>query len=339
MSIIKAQKNYKFIFSYLKMAPEKKFISIRLCDIFKEVSQKYSSADNLYEIKLTQSIPVIINEDLMYTINCKTKEEIIVQTPYDYCNSTKNHVFCNHANVKLGGGMYSFGFVQEEQMLLRTTIMFPLYDLYFNDPDPRDPLNSDLNIQHLLIKTNVYAYQNHNMGLYSGDGLRQINNNSHLLNDFYKPHNSVPSVYILSKAIPKLENNDDYTNKFFNQLCIVDWIFYSAYHSYLLTIISLVDNNETKEICIHEGNWGCGVYNHNLNTIFTIVHLAFRAVCSLFQDANIKFVYHTYDTDSFNKLSPAINFLDEHIDAPIKVCIDKLKDYHRSSNSDWSVKL
>jgi hypothetical protein len=99
--------------------------------------------------------------------------------------------------------MFTFGFVQEEQMLLTTSW---LYELYKNIIKKEyNILNSNLEIQSLLTKTNIVVHQNMKLGLYSGYGIKRINKDPKIIDQFYKKHNTQPSIYILSKAIPILE--------------------------------------------------------------------------------------------------------------------------------------
>jgi len=261
--------------------------------------------------------------------------------PYDFRWKDKLHVYCNHANKVLGGGMFSSGFVQEEQLLLKTTLLFPLHIIHGTRFDPTNIMSSNLEIQPLLIKTNLIIHQDMSLGLYGESGINTINSNPTILNKFYQPHRTMPPIYILSKAMPILQPGETYTNKVFSNMKLIRWIFLSALHSYCLAIAQLKNDPGVETIHIHEGNWGCGVYNHNVNTIYVLVHLAIRVACSLF-GLNLKpviFHYHTFDLETMHSLEPGIKLLDQLSNIPIDLCLKIIDSKHENGDPIWCMKL
>lgn len=311
--------------------------------ILSRISQIYNLVDksllsNIFIVKNTIEInKKLLDTNIAIIQNNQLINESTVETPYTFSNEYKNHVYANHANVKIGGGMFSFGFVQEEQLLIKSTLLFPIYNSIYCSENDLDKVNLERN--NLLARCNIFVHQNTNMNLYGGSGMTTIKENPQILAQFYKPHISNPKIFILSKAIPIFR--DTYKTFVYNGVSIIDWIFYSAYYSYLSTIETLDKCEDVDEIVIHDGNWGCGIYNHNVNTIYTILHLAFRAVSAHTATAKKKsFVYHTYDHGTYEKIFAARNLLseiDQH--ATVQSVLEKIKNYHTNNDPIWSVKI
>lgn len=308
----------------------KKKILDRICQIYNNIDNSHFS--NIF----IKQKSVIIDNKLLNTIIDKKFNEDTVDTPYDFRSKFTNHVYANHANIRIGGGMFSFGFVQEEQLLIKSTLMFPIYENRYCSENILG--NIDLERNCLLARCNIFVHQNTNMNLYGGPGMKIIQNNPNILDNFYKPHNTNPKIFILSKAIPVFKNS--YKTFIYDGVPIVEWIFYSAYNSYLFAIETLDKCNDVNEIIIHDGNWGCGVYNHNVNTIYCILHLAFRAACLHFTSTKqIRFVYHTYDRDTYNKLDTARFFLANiGMGMTVGKALEKIKSYHIDDDILWSIK-
>lgn len=264
--------------------------------------------------------------------------ESMIPLPYDL---TDGHVYANHAHIRSGGGALTFGFVQEEQLMLISTYLNVLYQNMFQKQ--QDVVKANLERDCLLTACNVYAKQNYDMGLYGGDGMKKIEENPSILNDFYEPYpnNDIPMIYILSKAIPK-KVDIEYKNFQYDGSNIIYWIFYEAYNAYLLAMYQCALYMD--EINIHDGNWGCGVYGHNLNTICTILHLSFRAARQIFlcdpisKGKSLFFYYHTCHLDSLQILRTAMDFL-AGIDnsATIGMILEQISSFHQLGETEWTI--
>ena len=341
-SYVKAIATYETDPSVIKnIPPEKIYILPKIVRLYEKRTHQFSPSvviqgktiDDRY-----QSHPTDYHcENFTNKPRCVEKT---IAAPYDFCQQQSLYVYCNHANRVLGGGIFSRGFVQEEQLLLKTTILFPLYDKICNHHDAAGLLGTNLDVQPLLISTNIFIYQNPELKLYGADGMKKINDNIAILDNFYLVHRTSPRIYILCKAIPPL--TVPYRDAYFQNKKLSKWIYLYAYHSYCFTISELNQNPEIDTINICEGNWGCGVYNHNVNTIYVLTHLAMRAACQLLAltvTKPINFFYYTYDSRTLALLKPAKQFLLDHVNQSVQECLDHIDLFHNIGYHEWCQKL
>lgn len=315
---------------HIKNKAKKKLLD-KICDIYNKINT-FALTKIIVTGNRVNIIPDILNVSIGPKLN-----ETIMMTPYEFSNKHQHHVFANHANIKLGGGIFNSGFAQEEQLLLKTTLMFSIGEITSSKTD--NILNINLEKNSLLAKCNLYVHQNPNLNLYGNDGMQKIKNNPDILNFFYSSHYSKPEIFILSKAIPILNRENTYRTYKYANIQMVEWIFFSAYCSYLSTIQTLNNYHDIHEIVIHDGNWGCGVYGHNVNVIYVILHLAFR-IAARHSNKKVSFIYHTYNISTYNKLSEGIQLLLQvKQNNTVLDILNQIKILHNNNHPLWSKKI
>jgi len=273
--------------------------------------------------------------------NIQMCDEYLINKPYDYKKTNENHVFCNHANKTLGGGIFTFGFCQEEQMILQSSVMFYLFSKHFYNEDPYGLLNTNLELSPLLIKTKIFVNQNNDIGIYAREGLHKIKQNNKILNEFYKKHDHPVNIFMLAKAIPDISKSS--YKEYFNDDKLIDWVFKYSVSCYLMTLGILNSNKNIQVIHIHDGNWGCGVYGHNMNTIYVILTLAIRVAIQMMGNKltkKVQYYYHTYNDKNLSIINDcAYQFIKSVNKLQIKDILNIIRDFHNDDIELWSKKL
>jgi len=272
--------------------------------------------------------------------------------PYEFHSQNAHHAFCNHANDRLGGGLFDpeTSYFQEEKITLTLSLLFLLAQKNIGNPgnlENLEILNTKLRFQPLVIKTNVLFHEDAPYKLYGHPGLKIISDGPGILADVYTLHESAPRIYWICKSIPKIRRGwgENYS-KVINDQPIMLWALLLAVESYLLAIKCMETDNKIKEIHIHEcnyeDNWRCGTFGHNLNTIYVIVHLAISIAVDLARPTKkVYFDYCTYDESNFKKLEQGIFYWKnacEHKLTPEQILSD-LKQLQTTDPDHWERKL
>jgi hypothetical protein len=197
-----------------------------------------------------------------------------LQKTYKLDNNSKNaelkyssvpNIFVDFSNdINLGGGVFGRGFVQEEEMFLKSNF-FPtlLNDIIFsNDKQIKEDLYDNPYDNPKIIKATMYDYETNKQRddlIYKSNNRKEIYMLAISAKNILRDSNS-------KRANPILNNNDYYLD-LFNACCKVFTkikdIYYKRYFYYY------VDNKNNKELNngipilkIHTGRWGCGAFGN-----------------------------------------------------------------------------
>lgn len=310
--------------------------------IFDNIRRKLSKISHIPNIIVWQGPQVTVNYNLLNLRLANVAHYQTVPSMYEFCSKDQYHVYANHAANKLGGGAITKGFVQEEKLTLTSSLIFPLTQKYLAGARYAI-LGTPLEQQPLLIKMNILLHENAQLfkEYYGSEGMEKINDNPAILQKLYRRHRSEPRVYWLCKAIPMLHAGEDYS-KMHQGYPVAVWAFYLALESYLLSIKCVEQDRNIDTIYIHDGNWGCGAFNHNINTIYLLEHLAINVAVQLANPSKrVVFYYHTYNDEMMAKLKPAIAFWNQLLAANSAVdeALNILSDFHFNKIPEWSTKL
>jgi hypothetical protein len=121
---------------------------------------------------------------------------------------------------------------------------------------------------------------------------------------------------------------------------IVDWILYLAIHNYCFTIEVLERDVNVDIINIHDGNWGCGVFNHNINTIYTLLHISINIAIQIMKPKKkVIYWYHSFNKQTDKFLQPAKTLLHNNRNKDVLTIINQVKEYHKCKHPYWFSKF
>lgn len=326
--------------SNLKFGDSKKFPKRILFDYLRELSKKglFKSVKDIivWKGKNTEiELNLLIKS---YNLHSNISEQICTKS-YEFRGKDALHFYANHAAQRLGGGIVSkgdSGFVQEEKCTYRFSLIAPLAYKQLNDK--LEYFDTNLGEIPLLIKTNVLLHEIFDGNFYGKLGLKMLADNPTTINKYYREHNTKPRIYWLCKAIPIIQrkNGEDYS-KLYKNYAIIEWSLFLCYKAYCLAIQTGETEKKINEITIHDGNWGCGAFGHNLNTIYVIEHMAINmAVQTMIPKKKVNFIYHTYDDQTKFKLKIGIDFWQQNRLKPYVQIFRYLKDFLIEKNPNWS---
>jgi len=265
--------------------------------------------------------------------------EIIVG-PYIFHH---NHAYENFANKDLGGGVLASesGFVQEEKITIISSLLLPLIG-----SDHALPLeDTNLYDQPMIMnQVTIMVHETNPSELYGQAGIRKIKQNPNLIKQNYLLHPAMPEIIWICKSIPPMRNNDHYMTKNHNKIPVDIWALLLSIEANLSTIQIMDKNPDIKSISIHGGNWGCGAFGHNLNTMFMIEHLAIIAAVRIYQPTKqVTYHYHTYDESSNTKLLNGQQLLHKIIHSDLSYSVDQvmshIRNYHQQNIPEWCIQL
>lgn len=259
-----------------------------------------------------------------------------VPTSYEFREMTARHVFVNFAARNLGGGYLTHGYVQEEKLVLISSLLNLLVQHHSNPL-----LKTRLDVIPMLIKSHILFHEDVNMNIYGREGLHKIADKPALLRDLYKLHRKMPSVYFLCRAIYKLKRikGETYTNNSTGTSLMLP-TFLLALDSYILAIECLEHDDSVRKIHIHDGNWGCGAFGHNYNTIYVILHFAIRLAVHMVNPKKVvMFHYHTYTDTIMKNLKPAIDYCRKFGSRQVSEMLNDLLLFQEMYPQEWEAKL
>lgn len=320
-------------------------------------SPKYLIFEHLHKLLHNKKIPDIkVNVGRKIYLNLSIHQKMlnsqffpispnVLPIPYEFTNENQYHVFANHAARHLGGGTFhpNGGFVQEEKITITSSLLLTL--AYKETSGKLNQLDIDLGVQPLLILMNILFSETDPKDLYGKQGMTMITKNPSLISKNYVQHKAEPRIAWLCKAVARMDidNGENYNNKLIHGTPVIYHILLLAIESYCMAIESVEYNNKINEIHIHDGNWGCGAFNHNVNTIFILEHMAISIAISLVNPKKkVYFDYHAYDTETAKKLEPAMIYwkkvLQTNSFKPVEI-LNFLTAEHKKNNSNWLDKL
>lgn len=261
--------------------------------------------------------------------------------PYDFNSSSSGKAYFNFAASHIGGGILSpeAGYVQEEKITLQSSILLSMIGC--NNYLPLENTNL-YDIPLVMKNVIIMAHENYPVEFYGRFGLEKFKNNEELIAKNYVLHKSHPSIIWVCKAIQPMKNSDTYKTKIHNGIPICRWALLMAIETNLTTIKIMEDDPTIKTIYINGGNWGCGAFGHNLNTIYAIEHMAMIIAVNIIKPIkNVIFTYHTYDNQTFDKLNPSINFVTQfiHQNLEVDIVMGVINSFHSENNKIWCEKL
>lgn len=216
-----------------------------------------------------------------------------------------NHIYQIFSNHKLGGGTLGYGNLQEEKIMLTSSLL--QYLLHNSHHDNESPLSNNLEQYPIVVNTmvvvkdNSYINYQHNSDSphYGRSGLA-LAYNKEVVNYLYNTIDNPIPIKAMCIAVPKLKNCD---GSCYNETLLVN-IFQTLYKAFVTSIIADINEASTNDCHIHIGNIGCGAFGHNYNTIFVLQYLAIGCAYQFIKPTKNFFIkYHAYDDKTYNGLT------------------------------------
>ena len=207
----------------------------------------------------------------------------LVQGSYVYEN---DKMYVCFANQRIGGGILSSGFVQEERAVFESN-QFPLQVLWKFNENER---STKLDLIHLDEKPAILKVR-HLFNLKQNINRRNLENNVYKNpNDFITLLDSPKEIYWLNMAAVRIIDMDPHeTDMLQNALKKMLLVAYRAFREAIDVLKA-----HKREFVIQTGNWGTGAFGHNYRVALVIQYIAAWWAS---QDSNTALTlrYHTYD--------------------------------------------
>lgn len=258
---------------------------------------------------------------------------------------TPNHIYQIFSNKFIGGGILGHGNVQEEKIMMHSSIL--QYLLHGINHANWSPLSNNLEYDPIIIdmaivaKDNSYSGYKNNLDSphYGTNGL-MIAHDKQIADSLYEPIDMPIFIKALCVAVPCFKN---YTGICYND-SILEHIFQTLYKAFTVAIIANNAELTTTETHIHIGNIGCGAFGHNYNTIFILQYLALSCAINFSKSTKEIFVtYHTYDVNTRDQLlQTAVPTLIDFIksgEKSIKTILSEIRQKQVMSPDSWAKKL
>jgi hypothetical protein len=252
----------------------------------------------------------------------------IVPNPYFLM---KNALVINHGAERLGGGVLSKGFVQEEIKTMVSTLLGAFIACH-GWKNLVSPMKNSLINEPFIVRMEQFADIT---TLYGTTGiLSAVDPN--VVEQNIKSLNEPVQFDWLCMAFQKLKYTDgrEYSYELLIQM------FITTYKAFTVGIQNAIGDNNG-EINILIGNIGCGAFNHCVNVTYSIVILGlYCAITQIGKNANI--YYCTYDQEIYKELHSdlgAVNFMNSCKDRfSVKDIIIKILDKIKKNNK-WREKF
>lgn len=290
---------------------------------------------NNFTIKVypTNNIPLISINQLVNSVPINIVSDRYIYQP--------NHIYQVFSNKVLGGGTLNHGNVQEEKLMMTTTLLQFLLNGYHKGGTY---LANNLEINPIVVDTDIVVkdnsydgYQNNLCPHYGRKGL-MLASDANVANAIYQFIDKPIPIKAICVAVPAFR---DVSGTAYNAKCL-SRIFQTLYKSFVAAILSDVSSNGG-ETNIHIGNIGCGAFNHNYNTIMVLQYLAIGCAISTTKPAKkIVVTYHAYDDKTKECLMKVAvpTFLNWCLAGmPVDRQILGLRHMQKQVPSLWAVKL
>lgn len=239
----------------------------------------------------------------------------IVPTPYFLI---ENALVLNHGADRLGGGVLSKGFVQEEIKTIVSTLLgafvschgwknltYPMRNSLINDP--------------FVIRMEQFA----DIDKLYGTGGVYAAVKQDIVDENVKILDNVVKFDWMCMAFQKFK----YTDGREYNLNLLTQMFITSYKTFVIALDNAVANQIDNKINILIGNIGCGAFNHCIHVTYSIVVLALY--CAVIQvGKNVNTYYCAYDEETLKELYSefgAVNFINSCKDnLSIKGIIEKI---------------
>lgn len=206
------------------------------------------------------------------------------------------HIYQNFANNVLGGGTLGLGNVQEEIMMRSLGLIQYLYN--GSAYDKKNILSSSLELNPLLVDTYVVVDDKSTSEHYSHKGLIWAKDRHKAYSLYEEIDHPIP-VKIMCVAMPHLGKSDGSS---YNLTVLVQSLI-TLIKGFVVSLISGECDADLTEININIGNIGCGVFNHNVNTIHILQKTAYVVAASIVKPTKpILIHYHTYTQSTLDIL-------------------------------------
>lgn len=287
-----------------------------------------------------------INPDFFAGVNYQS-------TPRAY-NFKHNEAFIDFANQRLGGGVFGWGFVQEEIELTESTILPWIAELRadesFNSVSWCEGVNLKLlDKEPVVLKFRIFAdvdlsknivpdlkanIAHGNFSTIYGSKFFDVREDR--VASYLNQRKDPIDIYSPAMAAKAFSAGSKYTKEDLETMTLL------AARTFYLTM--LAQNSRNHPIIIHTGNWGTGAFNNSLKTSWAMQALAMNVAASLFResygDANINYQYDAFnDAAEFSvkqarqELFPRLNLTDLTLAQAIEQIFNLSE-----SDSSWQVK-
>ena len=216
----------------------------------------------------------------------------------------ENEAFVNFANQFLGGGALGSGFVQEEKIMVESSMLFLVTyahkysksgEWFKRDICPNTDLQN-LNKDPAIIKCQMFAEIDHD---YVSDINVIVNELNSGNKQKYKPlKNIIDNVYWICVAHESLlgGRNATKSTRIDAYNSNLDSYIERAFKGFYKAVVVLKNKNPTsKEITINTGNWGAGAFGHQWTGSWVVQMLAAEMVAKKFPEITINYKYWPYD--------------------------------------------
>jgi hypothetical protein len=248
---------------------------------------------------LNRSISADVLKGIAYSVHPSTY-------PYQ-----QNHAYVDFANQRIGGGVMSWGFVQEEVELIESSFLPWTAQVRMEfDQNGHNSLNwcqkinlMNLDVEPKVLKFRLFAEVDqhtditpdllpgkhvHFKSIY-GSNLFDIKADKVAK---YLGRRHPVDIYAPALAAIAFNKGQKYEEWHIRQMLV------AATKAFYLTM--LAQNSESHPIIIHTGNWGTGAFNNSNKTAWSVQAIAFSAAARMFRDKNAA-AKLTYEYDAFNK--------------------------------------
>lgn len=215
-------------------------------------------------------------------------------TAYEW---NSKHIYQNFANNVLGGGTLGLGNVQEEIMMRSLALIQYLYN--GSAYDKKNILSSSLELNPLLVDTYVVVTDKSGSEHYSQKGLIWAKDR-HKAYSLYEEIDQPIPVKIMCVAMPHLGKPDGSS---YNLSVLVQSLM-TLIKGFVVSLISGECDADLAAIHINIGNIGCGVFNHNVNTIHILQKTAYVVAAVVVKPTKpVHIHYHTYTQSTLDILN------------------------------------
>jgi len=231
--------------------------------------------------------------------------------PYTY---KPFEAYVDFANRLIGGGVMRGGLVQEEVMLLESSVLPFIAESRTKDNAAPFSFALDIPLNSLDVSPVVLKFRMINQLKIYGNARSIIDEASAAKNLVSRAN--VVDIYVPAMAAPHFSGGETQYS-----MALLEQMYNVAFRAFFTTL--LAQHAENHALVIHSGNWGAGVFGNSLYMSWAIQRLAAETAYILFCEAlsiqpKFTYVHDAYNAKSFAAVQEALGELTAQIENSVK---------------------